>query len=216
MAVVFNVLLDILLVGSLVFFGYALAMLIRDPMQSVREKFLLSMALVAGAIVALGAQSSGVGFASFTVESLTGVRPGGAVVKAAAVIVPGGLAAGLGWYFLRVTQQSVAKGLRIMSFLAMLTIVAFAEIFAEATKTKGVTLGVAAIPNASFVAGLIITLLVLTPGEEELARAGNKFRLFGDLVRRRSSSAHSSLVDAPLPLRAEPQPRTRQNLFADD
>jgi hypothetical protein len=215
MAVVFNVLLDILLFGSLVFFGYSLIELIRDPIQSVLEKTMLSMALLAGAIVALGGQVSGVGFASFTVESLTGVRPGGAAVKTIAVIIPGGLAAGLGWYFLRVSQQSAAKGLRIMTFLAMLTIVAFIEIFAEAAKTKGVTLGAAAIPNASFVAGLIITLLVLTPTEEERARGASKFRLFGDLVRRRSP-AKTSLVDSPTPLRAQAKPRPQRNLFADD
>jgi hypothetical protein len=215
MGVVFNVLLDILLLGSLLFFGFSLAQLIRDPMQSAREKTLLSMALVAGAIVALGAQSSGVGFASFTVESLTGVRPGGALVKAVAVVIPGGVASGLGWYFLRVTQQSAAKGLRIMTFLGMLTIVAFVEIFAEATKMKGVTLGVAAIPNASFVAGLIITLLVLTPSEEEMSRGASKLKMFGDVFRRRPA-ANASLVDSAAPLRAQTQAGPRRNLFADD
>jgi hypothetical protein len=186
---VLNVLLDVLLGGSLVLFiGALVQMIVVEDRKG--ERFLLSLALVAGAIVALGAQSAGVGFATYTVDSLTGVRPGGGFFKAVSLLVPGGLAAGFGWYFLRVMRRSAAKGLRFMSFLGMLTIVGFAEIFAQATSTKGVFLGAAAIPNASFVAGMILAVLVFAPDPDELpGRSEGRFagltRLFSRVSSRR-------------------------------
>jgi hypothetical protein len=101
MKTVLNVLLDVLLGGSILAFIVALVdMVIHEEHRS--ERVYQSIALTAGAIAALGAQAAGVNFATYTINSLTGVRPGGAVFKAVSVIIPGGLAAGFGWYFVRV------------------------------------------------------------------------------------------------------------------
>ena len=157
-----NAVLDVALAGSLLFFLGALVNMVATEKDRT-ERMLMSLALVAGAVIAVGAQVSDVSFATFTVNSLIGVRPGGGAFKAVAVIVPGGLAATFGWYFIRVMRKSTVRGRRLMALLGMLTLVGFVEIYAQATATKGVVLGVAAIPNASFVAGLIISLLFFMP-----------------------------------------------------
>jgi hypothetical protein len=225
-ATVLNVFLDLLLAGSLLLFGYGLIqMVIRE--QNRKEQLLLSMALVAGAVVALGAQASGVGFATYTVDALTGARPGGAFVKTISVLVPGGLAAGLGWYFLRIMQRSAAKGLRLMSFLGMLTVVGFAEIYAQATNTKGVVLGAAAIPNASFVAGLILSLLVLAPEDNARESQGaGRLTSIADALRKRSRVASNGRTSSKLwtaaglidggPIHPAAETPVHRNLFAED
>jgi hypothetical protein len=194
LATALNVLLDLLLGGSLLLFGYLLIQMVvkaSDP----REKLMRSLALIGGAVIALGAQASGVSFASFTIDTLTGARPGGEAFKAVAVIVPGGVAAFFGWYFVRVMRRSADMGLRLMSFLGMLTVVAFAVIFAQATNTKGVILGAAAIPNASFVAGLIFGVVVFTP-TADAEQAGGRFQGLKDTIRRRAPKSAQPFVGA--------------------
>ena len=69
------------------------------------------------------------------------------------MLIPGGIAAGFGWYLVLLIKKSRPRA-AVMAFLGMLTAVAFGEIFAVATKTRGVELGAAALPNASFIVGL--------------------------------------------------------------
>lgn len=171
LATVLNVILDVLLGGSLLlFFALLIDMIVREPSRG--ERFMRSLALICGAIVALGAQASGVGFANFTVEALTGVRPGGGIVKFLSIIIPGGIAAAFGWYFTQVMRRSAMMGMRLVAFLGMLTVISFTVIFAEATETQGVFLGAAAIPNASFVVGLIISVIVFTPPADDPSGGG--------------------------------------------
>jgi hypothetical protein len=182
LATVLNILLDVILGGSLALFLVLLInMVVREPNPG--ERLMRSLALICGALVALGAQAAGVDFASYTVEALTGTRATGAGFKALAIIVPGGMAAAFGWYFTQVMRRSAAMGLRLVSFLGMLTVIAFAAIFAEATSTQGVFLGAAAIPNTSFVIGLIFSVLVFnTPADD----VGGSSRLgaLADMIRR--------------------------------
>lgn len=189
MATVLNIALDLLLGGSLVFFVIALIQLVIRE-ENTQERLLRAMALVAGAVVALGAQAAHVGFASYTVDALSGARPSGSFFKTIAVVIPGGVGATFGWYFLRVMRRSAAKGLRLISFLGMLTIVGFAEIFAQATNVQGVELGAAAIPNASFVSGMILSVLVLAADPSEApGTPSHRWSSLGDLVRRRAPQA---------------------------
>ena len=212
MATVLNVLLDLLLGGSLLIFVWLLIdMVVRATDQ--RERVIRSLALIGGAVIALGAESSGVSFADFTIDSLTGARPGGEAFRLAAVAVPGGISALFGWYFVRVMNRDADMGLRLMSFLGMLTVVAFAVIFAQATNVQGVILGAAAIPNASFVAGLIFSVVVFTPTSDGARRKAGRLSSFRDFVRRRGAS-RAGLVpggpEAPAPAAAA------RNPFADD
>jgi hypothetical protein len=155
---VLNVLLDVILGATLVLFLILLiALVVLEPDRE--ERFMRSLALVAGALVALGAQAAGVGFASYAVDALAGTGPGGESVKLLSIVIPGGVAAAFGWFFMRAMRRSTAMGLRWMSFLGMLTVVSFTVIFAQATDTQGVFLGATAIPNTSFVVGLIFSVL---------------------------------------------------------
>src|ERR1039458_8604685 len=111
MASVLNVLLDVWLGGSVLVFAYALVqMMLNEP--DGNEKFYQALALAAGAIAALGAQASNAGFATYTVNSLTRVRPGGGAFEAVSVIIPGGLAAGFGWYLVRLLKKKAKRGRR--------------------------------------------------------------------------------------------------------
>ncbi|HZK15414.1 MAG TPA: hypothetical protein VFC52_02350, partial [Solirubrobacterales bacterium] len=172
------------------------------------ERFMRSLALICGAIVALGAQASGVGFASFIVEALTGARPGGGIVKFLSILIPGGLAAAFGWYFTQVMRRSAMMGMRLVSFLGMLTVISFAVIFAEATETQDVFLGAAAIPNASFVVGLIFSVIVFTPAADDVDGVGAWG--IGDFVDRLRRGARSGDTEDRAPTRA------RRSPFADD
>ena len=206
MSTFLNVLLDLLLGGSLLFFILVMIKLVVQEPNAV-ERLYRGMALVAGAVVALGASAAHVGFASYTVNSLSGARPGGSIITPLSVIIPGGVGAAFGWYFLRIMKRSTARGLRLVAFVGMLTAVAFAEIFAQATNVKGVELGTAAIPNASFIAGLIISLIAIAPGpgDEPENKPSKLGLLFGDLVSRKAPesvvktfvSSHAGGVGAP-------------------
>lgn len=210
MGTLLNVSLDVLLGLSVIVFGYALLKMMLDESDGT-ERFYQSLALAAGAITALGAQASNAGFATYTVNSLTKVRPGGGAFVAVSVIVPGGVAALFGWYGVRLMRKSSARGRRLMAFLGMLTAVAFAEIFAIATKTKGVELGAAAIPNASFVVGLALSVIFLAPAASDETPAGPaKLPAIGGLFRNRLPLAARLFPDIP------PAPARSRGSWADD
>jgi hypothetical protein len=183
MGIVFNVLLHLLLVGSLLLFlgGVIMASINeRDP----RERILRIAALAVGAMVALGAQESGVSYASFTVQALSGARTASAAASVGAAIIPALLGAGLGFYIVRVFRRSNRIATRILGFIAMLAGTAFAAIYAQATQTKGVFLGTAAIPNVAFVSGVILTI-VFTYDPDDVER-GSTMGMLADALRRRN------------------------------
>jgi hypothetical protein len=212
MAAVLNVLLDALLGGSLLLFVILLIdMVVREPSPS--ERLMRSLAMVGGAIIALGAQSAGVSFASYTVDSLTGARPAGGAFTALSVVVPGGMATLFSWYFVRVMQRSAAMGLRLMSFLGMLTVIAFAVIFAQATNTQGVFLGEAAIPNASFVAGLIGGVVIFMPTADHKRDRGTRFAGLASLLQRGRGDGKAALAPA---VEAPVSAQTASNPFLED
>lgn len=188
---VVNVALDVFLGASLLFFFVVLmGMVIFGPPGEV---FGRALALVGGALVALGAQATGVGFAEYVVESLAGSGPTGEGVKLSSIIVPGGAAFIFGWYFSRVIEYQTLKATRWMVFLGMLAIVAFAAIFAEATSTQGVFLGAAAIPNTSFVVGLILSYLAFNRAEDEDGRPRGLLERLG--LRAPGSSASNPFAE---------------------
>lgn len=206
LAIVLNVLLDILLGGSLLLFLVLLVqMVVQEPNPG--ERMMRALALVCGALLALGAQAAEVGIASYTVETLTGTRPGGEFFKAMSAMVPGGIAVAMGWYFVRAMRRSTQMALRLVSFLGMLTVVTFIVIFAEATNTQGVFLGAAAIPNASFVIGLIGSVIIFnTPADAP--KGFDRLAPLGDLLRRRRGSKDGA--------EAAPEPQARRNPFSEE
>jgi hypothetical protein len=172
-----NVALDIFLGVSLLFFLAVLfGMVIFAPPGEI---FGRAFALVGGALVALGAQATGVGFAEYVVESLAGSGPTGEGAKLLSAIIPGGAAFVFGWYFSRTIEYQTLKAIRWLVLVGMLATVAFAAIFAEATSTQGVFLGAAAIPNTSFVVGLILSYLAFNHAEDEDGRSRSLLERLG-------------------------------------
>jgi hypothetical protein len=167
---VLNVLLYVFLASSLALFFYYLVRLVVQAPNS--EVFPRALALIGGAVVALLSEVAGTGIAEQLVDSLAGSGPVGGGVKLLSVVIPGGAAVAFGWYFAHAMERSSYRALRWMVLLGSLTVVTFAVILAEATQTEGVFLGAAAIPNASFVLGLIISVLAFGGAEDDLDRQG--------------------------------------------
>lgn len=187
---VLNVLLYVFLLTSLViFFAILIGMVVFAP---PRERFPRSLALIGGAVVALAAEVTGVGFADYIVDALAGSSPAGQGVKLLAIVIPGGAAVAFGWYFSYALERSTLKAMRWMILLGMLTLVTFATILAEATKTQGVFLGDAAIPNASFIVGLILSILAFGGAEDEEDRGPGRFRSVLDRVTGGGAAARSN------------------------
>lgn len=187
MAIVFNLILHVLLIGSMAFFILAIvADALGDPDR--RERVLRIAALAAGALVVLGAQAAGVGYASFTVGALASSRGPSALAAVAAALVPALAGSGLGFFLVRTYKRSTRIGARVLGFIGMLAATAFISIYAQATQTRGVMLGAAALPNASFVVGVILTIIfTFDPDlQRQQGRATQIRRLFGG-----GSSAHS-------------------------
>jgi hypothetical protein len=201
---VLNIALDATLAGTLLLFlAVLIAMVVGETDRD--ERFMRALALVAGALVALGAQAAGISYASYAVDALAGTGPGGGAVKFLSIVIPGGVAAAFGWFFMRAMRHSTAMGLRWMSFLGMLTVVTFGVIFAQATETQGVFLGAAAIPNTSFVVGLIFSVLAFrrpSDAPDGIGFADSILELFNRVRQPRVSGGSST-----------PEPR---NPFADD
>jgi len=157
-AMAFNVLLHVLLIGSLAIFTYAIikaALSDADP----TERWLRIAALFAGAMVTLGARAAGVNYATFTVNALAGARPASAAAHVAAAVIPAALGSALGFYIVRTIKRNQTRAIRIMGFIGMLAVTAFIQIYVAAASQQGLLLGPAAVPNVAFTAGVILTLV---------------------------------------------------------
>ncbi len=195
MTLALNIFLHVLLIGSLLLFLWVIvagALAEPDPW----ERTLRLAAIVAGALVALGAQAAGVSFATFTVEALAGARAPSAGAALVSAVIPALVGVGLGFFLVRTINRSSRIARRAMGFLAMLIGVAFAALYAQITQTNGLIIGAAAIPNVSFVVGVILT--VVFTWDPDARSAEGKLRALGDFVRSaRSKDATQSSTLAP-------------------
>lgn len=158
MSILFNVVLHVLLLGAMAAFGITLFVTaFRAPNPAERLRRFLG--LFVGAMIVLGAQAGGVSFALFTASALSSGRAASAGAAAIAAIIPAIAGLGLGFYMVRVYRKSEILGLRVLCFLGMLSLIAFIEVYAVATHTNGVFLGVSAVPNISFAAGVGLVLI---------------------------------------------------------
>jgi hypothetical protein len=172
---VLNILLYLFLAVSLLLFFVELLKVVLGPPAT--ERFPRALAMIGGGVLALLAEVAGTGIAEQIVDALAGTSPTGTGVKLLAVVIPGGAAVAFGWYFSYALERSTLKATRWVVLLGMLTIVTFAVILAEATNANGVFLGEAAIPNASFVLGLILSVLAFGGAEDETDEDGLLKRL---------------------------------------
>jgi hypothetical protein len=208
MALVFNIILHGLLIGSMgCFIFFVIAGAITEP--DARERGLRILALAAGALVAVGAQVVGISYASFIVNALANGRSGGAAAAVVASVAPGVGGIGLGWFLVRTYRRSTRLGTRVLGFIGMLSTLAFVAIYAQATQTKGVVLGAAAIPNVSFVVGVILTIMFKFDADvREGDPLGTQIRVLLGGGRGESSVTIGSRV-------APPATRPRRDPFSD-
>jgi hypothetical protein len=92
---------------------------------------------------------------------------------------------GLGWYFIRTIKKSETLAIRVLGFVGMLSVVQFAEVYAIAVQDKGLQLGATAVPNISFLVGLI--LFVVFKMDTDTTNVVNR-GIFGRLGRSRRES----------------------------
>ncbi|TWP32997.1 hypothetical protein [Leekyejoonella antrihumi] len=205
MALVFNILLHALLVLSMLAFLVALLFMAFRTGDGT-ERLRRCLALFAGAMVVVGAQASGVSFAVFAARSLAHARGASTAAHLFAVIVPAAVGVGLGYYFVRVYRRSEVFGLRMLCFVGMLALAAFAEVYASATHTRGVFLNAAALPNLSFVVGLVLVFVFGDSGNDHRAVAD----VLRSLSRGRMGQAASTGAEGEDVVRLEPHRESTQ------
>ena len=166
MALAFNLALHVLLLGSLLLFLISVVALSLTT-KNVLERGLRIAALFAGAMVSLGAQASGVSYATFTVDALAGARPASASAHVVATVIPALMGAGIGFFMARTMRRHTTLAIRLMAFIGMLAVTAFLQVYAEAASLSGFKLGAAALPNIGFTAGVILTVVLTMKTEDE-------------------------------------------------
>jgi hypothetical protein len=155
MSTILNIFLNLLLIGSMLgFIGLALVAALKA--QTARERFVRFGALFAGAMIVVGAQAAGVTYTQFIVDSLSSTQPTNVATKVAWAVIPGGLGGGLGYYLTNRARTSENVATRILILAGMLATAQFAQIYTFAFGERGLDIGPAAIPNLSFVVGLVL------------------------------------------------------------
>jgi hypothetical protein len=200
-----NIALDALLGGALLVFAWLLVEMVIFSAET-RERFLRSLALAGGAILALGAQVTGIDFAGWMIDSLVGVDATGSGGKVLLAIAAGLLAVAFGWYFTQVALREETRGLRLACAFGAVTIIGLTLILAEAFNRQGLFLEAAAIPNFAFMVGLIGGVIFSVPaaGGSAEGRRGLLTNLVSKLAKGGGQSG------------ASVQPADRRNPFADD
>jgi hypothetical protein len=150
LAAFLSVVLNIMLIGSMLAF-VAYSVRLSMSADNTGERLMRFGSLFAGALVVLGAQATGVGFSQFIAKSMSNA---GVAVTA----VSGAAGVGLGFLFVRSAYRGNIFAVRVMIFVGMLAAAQFAEVYAQAVKAQGYSLGAAVAPNIAFVVGIILCL----------------------------------------------------------
>lgn len=189
MSLVFNIILHLLLLGSLLLFVVALLATAFAETNRL-ERLLRIAAIFAGAMVAVGAASSGVDYASYTVNVLSQARSASAFAHVATTVVPALMGSGIGFYMVRAIRRSETFAIRIFGFVGMLATTAFIEVYAEAASRNGFRLGAAALPNIGFTAGVILTVVFTLRTDND----GHDGLLHSVISVLRSRAAHRAVA----------------------
>jgi len=195
LSIVFSILLHGLLIGSLLIFIGTLGLTAIATADKL-ERALRISAVFAGAMVSLGAQASGVDYATFTVNALAGARPASAAAHFVATVIPALMGSAIGFYMARTMRRNEVMAVRIMGFVGMLATTAFLQVYAEAASRNGFKLGAAALPNVAFTAGVILTVVfTLKTGEV----AGTPGHSLPGMVAKLLLQQHQARGGAPTP-----------------
>jgi hypothetical protein len=158
------ILLNTLMIGSMLAF-ITFCVLAALAADNIPERLIRFGALASGGLVVLGAQAAGGSFSQVITTSLASSRP---LATTAGVVIPGAAGVGLGWLFLRAAHNGNIFAIRVIIFIGMLAAIQFAEIYAGVVSAKGFKLGVAILPNISFVVGILLCIaLTYDPSSPE-------------------------------------------------
>lgn len=159
MQIFLNLVLHALLIGSMFAFIASAVLLVFKTDNSL-ERAIRAGAVFSGAMVVLGARAAGLSFGDFIVESMSATTLKGNVAAVAGAVVPSSLGVGLSMHLLRAFKRNETIAIRILGFVGTLAAMQFAEIYAAAVDTRGLDLGKVAIPNISFVVGIILYIVL--------------------------------------------------------
>lgn len=198
-----NVLLHAMLIGSMLVF-VASSVLVTFKTDSALERAIRASALFCGAMVVLGAQAAGLGFAEFTVSALSNTTLSGTLFKVTGAVVPATFGMIIGHYLSYSVRRSENLAIRVMAFVGTLAATQFAAIYAVAVNENGLALGASAIPNIAFVVGILLyVVLKYEPGKRpKPSRLGAA--LTTQLLNRQQQAGSGE------PSPAEPRPRRRR------
>jgi hypothetical protein len=144
------------------------------------ERIVRGLAIFAGTLVVVGAEAAGLTFSSFAVNSLT--HHGGLagwLIRGAWVVLGGGAGALLARYLISRIDGSNLQ-IRIMILVTIIAHVELLEIYAQNLKRHQFGLGVGALPDIAFIAGLVLYVVFrYDTGEARAIRAhlGRRARL---------------------------------------
>lgn len=170
---VLDVLLNILLLGSLAIYVVVLIRVVLQTSDST-ERFIRVTALFCGAMIVVGAQAAGSGYAEFIVDSLASARPGAALL---AVVIPGLAGLAIGAYIIHAMKhRGELVAMRLLAVVGMLAAASFATIYAVAMREEDGHLGAAAVPNIAFVVGIILYVIMNYGTKPARRSSGSRFR----------------------------------------
>ncbi len=195
MTVLLNIFLHMMLIGSLILF-VLYGVIVTFQTNSLLERLIRLGAWFSGAMVVIGAQAGGLSFADFTVNALSGTRPASDIAKLMGALIPGALGVALASYLTNSVRRSNNVAIRVMAFVGMLAATQFAEIYAAAMSANGLEIGAAAIPNLSFVVGIVM-YIVLTWDPEDRTRRSSWRAALNISLRRRGRSETETVNEEP-------------------
>lgn len=156
MNTVFNIVLNVLLISSLVAFLYIMVGLVTWAPDRLERTF-RTAALFCGALLVIGAEASGATYNEFLVESLSETVT--FKVGFLATVLPAAAGLGIGVFFVRMMRRSENFTIRGFIFVGMLATAQFAASYAAALEHNGVDIGATSLPNISFVLSLLLYLV---------------------------------------------------------
>lgn len=196
---VFNVLLHCLLIGSMVLFLMVLV-LTAIRADAGGERLKRSLALFVGAMVVLGAQASGLGFAAFMAGGLASGRAASASAAAVASIIPALAGVGMGFFMVRAYRKNEVFAMRLLCFVGMLALASFIEVYASVTSANGILIGAGAVPNLAFAAGVVMVFIFTDDRKSGASVMGRAASLW---ARRRGAAPSAAVSSGGVPRSAD-------------
>jgi hypothetical protein len=160
------------------------------------ERIVRGLAIFAGTLVVIGAEAAGLNFSSFAVDTLTH----GWLVKVAWVLLGGGAGSLLARYLVSRIDGGTNLQIRIMILVTIIAHVELLEIYAQNVKRHGFVLGIGALPDVAFIAGLVLYVVFrYDTGEGKAIRANLHGRAGFSWFGRGSQREHERLEQQPAP-----------------